>query len=140
MSKLDRFLQAQERDYPLAMREILAGHKEGHWIWYIFPQLRGNGHSDKSMFYGVRDLGEAKEFLRHPTLELRLRAAMDAMLFHAGAPVVEVLGSVDAAKLRSSATLFHLARPEDPIFMQVLKTFFNGNPCPLTVKAVDQFA
>lgn len=140
MSKLDRFLQAQERDYPFAMTELLAGKKESHWVWYIFPQLRGNGHSDRSMFYGIVDLKEARDYLRHPTLELRLMAAMDAVLFHRKRPAAEILGSVDAAKLRSCATLFHLARPEEPMFKDVLKAFFDGVPCPLTVKAIDQFA
>lgn len=140
MSKLDRFLQAQERDYPLAMCEILNGQKHSHWIWYIYPQLRGNGHSERSMFYGIEDLDEAKAFLQHPTLRLRLLAAMDAMLFHNGKSATSVLGTVDAAKLRSCATLFHLARPEEPIFKDVLKAFFAGTPCPLTLQAVDQFA
>ena len=140
MPKLDRFLQAQERDYPFALREILAGHKETHWIWYIFPQLRGNGHSDRAMFYGIKDLQEARDYLKNPTLHLRLLAAMDAIMFHKNLPAVEILGSTDAAKLRSCATLFHLARPEEPIFKEVLKTFFNGSPCSLTVDAVDQFS
>lgn len=140
MSKLDRFLQAQERDYPLAMVEILNGHKHSHWIWYIFPQLRGNGHSERSMFYGIENLDEAKAFLKNDTLHLRLLAAMDAMLFHRDKPATFVLGTVDAQKLRSCATLFHLARPEEPIFKEVLKAFFKGSPCPLTVAAVDQFA
>ncbi|MGB0905823.1 MAG: DUF1810 family protein, partial [Mangrovicoccus sp.] len=86
------------------------------------------------------NLDEARSYLRHPTLELRLLAAMDAMLFHRDAPVVEILGSVDAAKLRSCATLFHLARPEEAMFKEVLKAFFGGQPCPLTVSAIDQFA
>ncbi|WP_108259490.1 DUF1810 family protein [Mangrovicoccus ximenensis] len=140
MPKLDRFLQAQERDYPDAMQELLRGHKETHWIWYIFPQLRGNGHSEKSMYYGIKDLQEARDYLHNPTLELRLLAAMDAVMFHRDRPAAEILGSSDAAKLRSCATLFHLARPEEAMFKAVLKTFFKGVPCPLTVKAVDQFS
>lgn len=140
MSKLDRFLQAQERDYPFAMQEIFGGKKQTQWIWYIYPQLRGNGHSERSMFYGIENLQEARDFLRHPVLELRLLAAMDAILFHRDRPAAEILGSGDAAKLRSCATLFHLARPEESMFREVLRVFFKGNPCPLTVKAVDQFS
>lgn len=140
MSKLDRFLQAQERDYPLAMTEIMCGRKHGNWIWYVFPQLRGNGHSDRSMFYGIENLEEARAYLRHGTLRVRLLAVMDAMLFHRDTAITSILGTGDAAKLRSCATLFHLARPEEPIFKEVLTAFFKGVPCPLTIQAVDQFA
>ncbi|MBE3638070.1 DUF1810 domain-containing protein [Mangrovicoccus algicola] len=140
MSKLERFLEAQERDYRHAMQEILAGRKQTHWIWYIFPQLRGNGHSENSIYYGIENLEEARDYLHNPVLELRLLAAMDAMMFHRDRPAAEILGSVDAAKLRSCATLFHLARPEEQMFRTVLKAFFRGAPCPLTVKAVDQFS
>ena len=92
------------------------------------------------MFYGIENLDEAKAYLKNDTLHLRLLAAMDAMLFHRDKPATFVLGTVDAQKLRSCATLFHLARPEEPIFKEVLKAFFKGSPCPLTVAAVDQFA
>lgn len=140
MSKLDRFLQAQERDYPIAMCEILNGFKHTHWIWYIFPQLRGIGHSERAAFYGIHGIEEAKAYLKHPTLQLRLLAAMDAMLFHEGKAAAIVLGTVDSAKLRSCATLFHLARSEETIFKEVLQAFFEGQPCQLTLEAVDQFA
>jgi len=139
-AKLDRFLEAQAKEYPVAMREILMGRRAGEWIWFIYPQLYGNGHSEKSLYYGIHGLEEAQAYLHHPRLELRLLAAMDAILFHKESTAMEILGSSDAAKLRSSATLFHLARPEEAVFKEVLKAFFGGKPCKLTVEAIDQFA
>lgn len=136
MFDLDRFLQAQTRDYPTALREILDGHKQSHWIWYILPQLRGIGHSHNATFYGIDGLDEARAYLAHPVLHRRLLAVLDAMLVHRDRAAVSVLGTVDAAKLRSCATLFHLAAPDEPIFSDILDTFFDGKPCALTVKAV----
>lgn len=133
---LDRFLSAQARDYPTALRELLDGHKRSHWIWYIFPQMRGLGRSERARVYGLADLDEARAYLAHPRLGLRLCAAMDALLFHADQSAEAMLGDIDAAKLCSCATLFHLADPAEPLFAEVLEHFFDGQRCALTVAAL----
>ena len=111
MSDLDRFLQAQSYQYETALKEIQNGRKQSHWMWYIFPQLRGLGQSSMAWEYGIADLEEAKAYLAHPIL---------------GARLLEVFGFPDDLKLRSSMTLFEAADPQQPIFGQILMKFFNG--------------
>ena len=101
---LERFTQAQDRIWPAPVLELRAGRKETHWMWFVFPQLRGLGRSQTAMFYGLADLAEARTYLDHPVLHARLEEASRAMLTNDDAG--KVLGSVDALKLRSSATLF----------------------------------
>lgn len=97
-----------------------------HWIWYIFPQLRGLGHSSYSWIYGLADVEEAKAYLSHPVLGARLREVTQAMLTHHGKDIVTVMGSpIDARKLRSSMTLFDAVSPND-IFRDVLNAFYDG--------------
>ncbi len=124
---LGRFVNMQEYDYATALNEMRRGHKESHWIWYIFPQLRGLGHSSNSWIYGIADTEKAKAYLGHPILGQRLREITTALLPHQGEDVYQIMGShVDGMKLLSSMTLFDAISPRD-IFAQVLTTFFNGN-------------
>jgi uncharacterized protein (DUF1810 family) len=125
---LDRFIAAQDAGgtWSTALSELRAGHKRSHWMWFVFPQLRGLGRSPTAHRYGVTGLAEARAYLAHPVLGPRLLAVADAV---AGLPTtdpVEVVGAPDAVKLRSSMTLFAAADPEQPVFRAVLDRFFGG--------------
>ena len=123
---LQRFLDMQQSDYATALQELKDREKRSHWIWYIFPQLRGLGHSSNSWIYGLADVEEAKAYLEHPVLGVLLREVTQAVLMHHGKDIVTVMGSpIDTHKLRSSMTLFDTVSPND-VFRGVLNAFFDG--------------
>jgi uncharacterized protein (DUF1810 family) len=131
---LNRFLTAQDAlPFDVAVSEIIAGKKTGHWIWYVFPQLCGLGQSENSRFYGIASLDEAQAYMLHPILRTRLLDAIAALLDCNGQSVESVFGGLDAMKVRSSVTLFSLASDE-PIFRQVLAERFDGTECEVTLK------
>jgi uncharacterized protein (DUF1810 family) len=103
---LERFVAAQAGAYDRALAELQRGEKRSHWMWYVFPQFAGLGHSAMSRQYAIRSLGEAQAYLAHPVLGARLRDCAAALLAHAGRSALEILGSPDDRKLHSSATLF----------------------------------
>ena len=114
MPGLDRFLEAQRDIYDRAHDEIVAGAKRSHWMWFIFPQIAGLGHSSTARFYALSDLEEAQDYLAHPILGQRLAHCTDAMLAWAGRRTAEaILGDIDALKFRSSMTLFNAATQSD---------------------------
>ena len=125
---LERFVAAQRETYDDALRELRVGRKTGHWIWFVFPQVAGLGRSEMSQRYAIAGLAEARAYLDHPVLGPRLRAAAAAVLAVEGRTAHEILGGIDAVKLRSSMTLFHRAAPADPLFRAVLDRFFDGSP------------
>jgi uncharacterized protein (DUF1810 family) len=131
---LDRFLAAQDRGgtYEAALAELRRGEKTGHWIWFVFPQVAGLGHSPTSRHYAIGSLAEAKAYLAHPVLGPRLRACARALLEVEGRSAVEILGDLDAHKLRSSMTLFHRADPGAEVFTAVLERYFGGVADPAT--------
>lgn len=129
---LDRFVQAQEQAYASALAELRAGRKRSHWIWYVFPQLRGLGVSAMAQTYGISGLAEARAYLAHPVLGPRLIECVEAMLVHAGTAAQTILGEVDALKFRSCLTLFAVADRLEPAFGQALQSFFGGQPDPRT--------
>lgn len=122
---LQRFLDAQEDIYPVALKEIRKGGKQSHWIWYIFPQEKGLGYSYNSQFYGLDGEEEARAYLAHPVLGTRLREITRALLAHRGhCTVRQLMGSeVDVLKLHSSMQLFDKVSPDD-VFAEVLKAYF----------------
>lgn len=122
---LSRFLSAHERAYQTALSELRGGRKRSHWMWYIFPQLRGLGRSDTAMFYGIIGKGEAKAYLADKVLGGRLREASNAIAQIRGKSVEEILGPVDAMKLRSSMTLFYIVSGKEEVFRKVLAKYFN---------------
>lgn len=126
MSDLNRFLQAQSYQYETALKEIQNGRKQSHWMWYIFPQLRGLGQSSMAWEYGITDLEEAKEYLAHPILGVRLLEICNAAFNTSSNNAVEVFGFPDNLKLKSSMTLFEATDPQQAIFGQILMKFFNG--------------
>lgn len=131
--RLDRFLEAQDGVHTQALNELRAGHKVGHWMWFVFPQLAGLGSSPTSQRYAIGSLGEARAYLDHPVLGSRLVDCARAVLSHPDRTAREIMGSPDDAKLRSSMTIFALATDSEPVFQQVLDTFFAGERDPRTV-------
>lgn len=125
---LNRFLEAQEYTYPLALEEMRAGHKRSHWIWYIFPQEKGLGRSWNSEYYGLDDEDEARAYLANPILGNRLREITSAVLSHRGELTArQIMGSgIDTVKLHSCMKLFDKVSPND-IFSQVLEAFYQNN-------------
>jgi uncharacterized protein (DUF1810 family) len=123
---LERFVDAQDGVYESVLRELRAGRKSGHWIWFIFPQLTGLGRSEMSRFYGLASLDEARAYLDHPILGTRVRECVSAVLGTSGATADQIFGSLDAMKVRSSMTLFHSAAADEPLFVEVLERFYGG--------------
>ncbi|MCV2863683.1 DUF1810 domain-containing protein [Albidovulum sediminicola] len=140
MADLSRFHEAQDRVWPEVLAELRDGRKTNHWMWFIFPQLRGLGRSETARFYGIADLAEARAYLADPVLRTRLHDAAVALLSHPGLTAEQILGPVDAMKLRSSATLFARAAEGEmaTLMHDVLARFHGGSPCPLTEAALDQ--
>ena len=122
---LERFVEAQGSCYPAALRELREGRKRSHWIWFVFPQVKGLGFSFNSRFYGISGLEEASAYLGHPVLGPRLREVCDVILGLPTDDAEEVFGGIDSVKLRSSMTLFDAVSPGD-VFARVLDKFFDG--------------
>ena len=125
---LERFIEAQTQrvTYQTALQEVKDGMKVSHWMWYIFPQIKGLGFSYMSVYYAVSCSEEAKAYLEDPVLGPRLREISTALLNHADKKAEDVLGDIDACKLRSSMTLFNAVCPND-VFAKVLDAFFGGD-------------
>jgi uncharacterized protein (DUF1810 family) len=134
---LDRFIAAQAPVYASALRELAAGAKASHWMWFIFPQLRGLGRSPTASFYGISSLAEARAYWRHPVLGARLSECCSAILRIRGKSALEVFGSPDDMKLRSSMTLFERAAPDASLFAQVLGHYFDGRRDPRTLELLE---
>ncbi len=135
--QLQRFLDAQDGQFEAALAELQSGRKQSHWMWFIFPQLAGLGRSPMAQFFGIRSLHEARAFLAHPILGERYRLSVEALTCWAGSRnAVEILGEVDALKLRSSLTLFKAASG-DPLFAQALDAFF-GEPDEATLQILER--
>jgi len=130
---LQRFIAAQQGTFETALQEISSGSKRGHWMWFIFPQLAGLGHSSTARFYGIASLDEARAYLEDPVLGQRLRQCVEALTAWRGKRSAEqVLGPIDAIKLRSCLTLFDRVEPEGP-FRAALSALFGGKPDELTL-------
>jgi uncharacterized protein (DUF1810 family) len=134
--ELDRFVAAQDggQNYQRALVELRHGHKRGHWIWFVFPQLAGLGSSAMSERYSIRSLDEAGAYLRHPVLGERLLECAEALLGLEGDDPVAVMGTIDALKLRSSMTLFASVRDTDLVFERVLARYYQGRMDPVTTR------
>jgi uncharacterized protein (DUF1810 family) len=133
---LDRFVQAQSTTYEAALSELRAGRKRTHWMWFVFPQLRGLGRSGTARYYGIASLAEARAYLAHEVLGPRLTECSWALLDHRGHTAHEIMGSPDDIKLRSSMTLFAAASGKGSVFADVLDAYFDGRPDPLTTGAL----
>lgn len=131
---LERFVAAQAGTYDDALAQLRAGRKTGHWMWFVLPQVAGLGQTSMSRRYAISDLAEARAYLAHEVLGPRLRECCRAVLDLDGVSATEVLGGVDAMKLRSSMTLFALADPEEPAYADVLAKWFDGARDERTVR------
>ncbi len=131
---LQRFLKAQTDDFETAFAEIKNGRKQSHWMWYIFPQLKGLGRSETAQFYGLENKEEAQIYLNHPVLGNRLIAISEALLYHPQKTAYQIFGSLDDLKLHSCVTLFVRLPNANPVFQKVLIMFFNGKEDEATIK------
>ncbi|HEY3623291.1 MAG TPA: DUF1810 domain-containing protein [Roseiarcus sp.] len=133
---LQRFVDAQAPVYEQARRELKAGRKESHWMWFIFPQIAGLGQSPMSIRFAIASLDEAKAYLAHPVLGARLRECALLTLDVEGKSAREIFGSIDEKKFRSSMTLFARAALDDDIFQRCIDKYFGGGSDPATLARV----
>lgn len=137
MFDLERFVTAQARDYEIALREVRAGCKRSHWMWYIFPQIQGLGRSETAQYYAIQSAEEAKAYLAHPILGMRLQEISIALLGLATSDPQAVFGYTDSLKLRSSMTLFYQVSHYF-VFERVLKKFFGGELDKNTISILEE--
>ena len=137
---LNRFIEAQRRDYPSALEEIRSGRKVGHWMWYIFPQLKGLGSSRFAEYYGIEDAKEAAAYLKDPYLGGNLREICAALLCIEGSSASEVMGWPDDLKLNSCMTLFANVCEDNRIFLEVLEKYYGGRQDSTTLRMLGRKA
>ncbi len=131
---MEHFVEAQERVIDRVREELRDGRKRSHWMWFVFPQLRGLGHSAMAERYGLESVEEARAYLAHSVLGPRLRECCGLVLdAPANLTARELFGSPDDLKFRSCVTLFSLAAPDEPLFRRCLERFYGGAPDPRTV-------
>ena len=137
---LGRFVAAQDAagSYEHAVAELRKGRKTSHWMWYVFPQIAGLGHSSTSRRYAISSVGEARAYLAHPVLGPRLLECAAILTVLPGPTAEDVFGGIDAMKLRSSMTLFRHAAPGQEVFSSVLSQYFDGVPDPATERLISQ--
>ena len=123
---LERFTEAQNPVYAQVCAELRSGHKSSHWMWFIFPQIKGLGSSPMAVRYAISSLEEARAYLEHPLLGVRLRECCELLLEIDGRSIEQIMGYLDDLKLRSSMTLFSKATEENALFLRVLEKYFAG--------------
>lgn len=123
---IERFVVAQENVYLRALNEIKNGKKQSHWMWFVFPQIRGLGFTDYNVYYGIKDLEEARHYLNDPVLGKRLIEISEAVLSQQGKTAIGIFGKPDDRKLKSCMTLFSQIENTDPIFQKVLEKYYLG--------------
>lgn len=131
---LQRFVDAQERVADTVTRELREGQKRSHWMWYVFPQVHGLGHSMMAQSYAIRSLGEAKAYLEHPVLGKRLVEWTRIVCDLEGTSAEEIFGYPDYLKFRSSMTLFSRVDGADPVFSEALEKYYGGEPDSKTLR------
>ncbi|AYE96068.1 DUF1810 domain-containing protein [Mycobacterium paragordonae] len=134
MSDLQRFVDAQDRVYDSVLDELRAARKRSHWMWFVFPQIRGLGNSPTAQQYAIADLEEARAYLDHPVLGPRLRECVALVNEIHGRSAEQIFGWPDDLKLRSSVTLFANATDDNHDFLALLDKYYGGEPDPLTVE------
>jgi uncharacterized protein (DUF1810 family) len=131
---LQRFVDAQDRIYQQVRAELRRGQKESHWMWFVFPQIRGLGHSNMSRKYALSSTQEAEAYLSHPILGQRLRECTELVNRIEGSSIGEIFGYPDDFKFHSSVTLFSEVAPDDSILREALRKYFGGQPDQATMK------
>jgi uncharacterized protein (DUF1810 family) len=135
-NNLNRFIEAQAKNYTDALAEIKNGKKRSHWMWYVFPQIKGLGFSETARYYSINDVDEANDYINHPILGSRLIEISKALLSLDSNDANAILGSPDDMKLKSSMTLFAALPNANPVFESVLQKFFNDEKDDKTVKII----
>ena len=135
---LQRFIDAQAHVYDAVCAELRAGCKTSHWMWFVFPQLKGLGHSTMAQRYGIASLDEARAYLAHPLLGPRLRECTQLVLHTEGRTIHAIFGSPDDFKFRSCMTLFAFAAPDEDVFTQALDNYFGAEPDPRTLSLLQE--
>jgi uncharacterized protein (DUF1810 family) len=123
---LQRFVAAQQAVLQQVLAELAAGAKTSHWMWFVFPQLKGLGRSATARHYGLTSLAEAQAYWAHPVLGARLKLCCDRLLPHRDLTALQIFGPTDALKLCSCLTLFERAAPQEPVFAQLLAQYYGG--------------
>jgi uncharacterized protein (DUF1810 family) len=136
---LRRFVDAQQAVYETVCRELRQGRKESHWMWFIFPQIKGLGHSEMARKFAISSRDEAKAYLAHPVLGPRLRECSRIVADLEGKSVEDIFGYPDDMKFRSSMTLFAQTAKDNEIFTRCLEKYFQGEPDRLTLAALPNF-
>lgn len=134
---LSRFITAQDSIYDSVLEELRNGRKRTHWMWYIFPQIDGLGHSATSKYYAIKSLEEARQYLNHPVLGKRLLECAEAVFVIEGRSISEIFGYPDNLKLKSSMTLFAYVAAPSSVFVRILDKYFNGERDALTLQLLD---
>jgi uncharacterized protein (DUF1810 family) len=134
---LERFVNAQNPLYERVCEELRRGQKQSHWMWFIFPQLRGLGRSPTAIAFGISSALEARDYLMHPVLGPRLRECTSLVNLVEGRSVHEIFGSPDDLKFRSSMTLFAFVAPADPVFKEALSKYFGGKTDPRSIELLE---
>lgn len=139
MYNLDKFIEAQQEDYNQALKEIRNGRKLTHWVWYIFPQIKGLGTSDTAIYYSIECLEEAKAYLKNEYLKHNLLEISQALLELNSNNPTEILGYPDDLKVKSCMTLFHYADPSITIFKEIIDKFYNGKFDINTINLINMY-
>lgn len=135
---LDRFIKAQQQNYNIALSEIKLGKKQSHWIWYIFPQIKGLGHSKTAEYYSIKSMEEAQAYLEDKYLFDNLINICNALLSLESNDIINIMGFPDDLKLCSSMTLFNIVKPELEVFKKVLNKFYDGKLDENTIRICNQ--
>lgn len=134
--RLQRFTEAQAPIFDQVLSELLAGQKQSHWMWFVFPQIKGLGHSPMAREFAISSLEEASAYLSHPLLGERLRECTGLVNAVRGQAIEQIFGYTDAMKFRSSMTLFSRASSGEQVFNDALRTYFDGEPDALTLERI----
>jgi uncharacterized protein (DUF1810 family) len=134
-----RFTRAQQGIYGQALAELRAGEKQSHWMWFVFPQVDGLGHSETTEYFSIKSVEEARQYLAHPVLGARLLECAETVLAVEGRSASEIFGSPDDLKLRSSMTLFASVSEPGSVFARVLEKYFDGEPDGRTLRILEGF-
>lgn len=135
---LSRFINAQESIYDSVLAELTNGRKRTHWMWYIFPQIDGLGHSPTSKYYAIKSIEEARQYLNHPVLGTRLLECAEAVFAIEGRSISEIFAYPDNLKLKSSMTLFASVADQCSVFARILDKYFDGERDALTLQLVEK--
>jgi uncharacterized protein (DUF1810 family) len=135
---LNRFIEGQQNLYPQVLKELYNGKKTSHWMWFIFPQVEGLAHSSTAKYYSIKSIKEAKDYVAHPVLGKRLLECAEIILKFNDRTADDIFGYPDELKLRSCMTLFNYVAPEQKVFSEVLRKYFDGEEDQRTLQILNE--